>query len=174
MTGFVEAEALAVALADRPEPIVAIDGWDGAGKSTLAREVATRTGRKHIDLDDLLLRRQADAYVEHIDLKGLASAVASGGQLVLSGICLRQILEAAGITLPCVHVYVRELNYGLWGAQSESNGPDPEGQRFDARFPPSAVRVEIRNYHAAWRPHLRADFIYDRETSPDWARRLHP
>ena len=145
-------------LAVRNTPLIAIDGWHGAGKSWLARSVGFVTGRTWIDLDTLL-ERDRRAFVDHLDLATLATMLGEEGRFVLSGVCMREALSRIRHPIAC-HVYLKQMERRGWTEEDEANG---RGSPVDQHAPPGALELEVRAYHTKWMPHLLADYVLERK-----------
>lgn len=161
MTIFQDKRGLIRSLAAAQARLIAIDGWYGSGKSWLARATARSIGAKWLDLDQLLQKDQ-ETFADHIDLLALANAVALREPLVLSGICMRDVLARIGKT-GALHVYVKRMHLGYWTHEDEAEG---RGRELDELYPPSALEREVRSYHDRCRPHLTADYVYERNVNP--------
>jgi hypothetical protein len=162
---------------------IGIDGVDGAGKSRLAEELSEGLGFPILNVDDYLHRNQG-GYVDFIDYPALCAALSSMPALILSGICLRQLLANLGTDLDA-HIYIKRVRDGLWTDEDECifpdgvdvaidnlasntamisshldepsdySGPEPDDESLHVAF-------EVMRYHAAFSPHEVADLIYER------------
>jgi len=155
---FTSVEALASAIAaDLPKTaVVGIDGWTGVGKTTLAKALSGALGGSMFDLDSAL-NRDRGSYVPSLRLGEIAEALtAPVGFLAVSGICLREVLLKAGREAHA-HIYVKRMASWGWADEDELKGDALSGLGSDGG---SAVRREMRRYHASWRPHLKANFEF--------------
>jgi hypothetical protein len=157
---FTEVDELVEALGDRVDQptIVGIDGWTGVGKTTLAKSLAEAMGGRAYDLDSALNRDQR-AYTSALRLHEIADEVAlSTGLLLVSGVCLRQVLQDAERSAD-LHIYIKRMAAWGWAEEDEIAGIDfPE-------FPGASgeiLRQEMRLYHRKWQPELRADYEFHR------------
>lgn len=156
-----DSQVLIPALAASDASVVAIDGWPSSGKSCLGRAAAPLSGRRWLDLDDLLERQQA-GFVEDINLNALREAVCGGEPLILSGACMREVLARVGGP-KALHVYVKRMHLGYWTDEEEAEG---RAEDLEA-FPTDELEREVRAYHETWKPHLKAHYVYEREVNAD-------
>ena len=159
MTTFIDANDLATALHEQcsATAIIAIDGWTGCGKSTLAAFVANQIGALHFDLDSALCRDQG-SYVPSINLDSVKAALESvQSRAVVSGICSLQIFQAAGIPVEC-HIYIKRMATWGWADEDELQGCLPEFSGSSGE----ALRSELRKYHRLWLPHITAHHEFHR------------
>ncbi|MET4297063.1 hypothetical protein ABIB06_007650 [Bradyrhizobium sp. LB8.2] len=159
---------------------IGIDGMDGVGKSTLAREMAKRLGGGVISLDDHLVKKQ-NGYILHIRCSDLKAAIsASCSPILIEGVCLLAVARRCGFDVN-VLVHVRRLrnNSGIWHneelcmaekfagelkqrerefrkAFSTPKKPDDSGAEDDL-----GLIGEFIDYHAHWKPVQRADLVFD-------------
>jgi len=131
---------LASLIAALPDALVAIDGFQGAGKSALATEIAATLGMRCVHLDDFLLSGRA-GFVEFLKYPELSNALANRPVLV-EGVCLLEVLERLALR-PDMLVYVDS-------AIPEKNTARGRGQ----------VACEIMSYHKRFQPISVADVIY--------------
>lgn len=130
-------------LASSSQGLLAIDGFYGAGKSTLARGLVTQLGVPSIHLDDYLIRNRG-GFVDFLRYSELSIALRQRPVLV-EGVCMLGVLERLGI-MPDVLVYVQ----------------DPElERRKTGRDSPFAT--EVLEYHHNFNPVCVADIVYERQ-----------
>jgi hypothetical protein len=144
--------------------LIAVDGWHGSGKSYLARAASVCLDVPRFDLDSALKRAQ-DGFVDHLNFARIASVIATSPRLILSGICMREVLDRLGRPLVGMHIYVQRMHHGHWTHEGEATGSASEYERVDQACPPCALEIEVRAYHAKWRPHEQADVILKRPVS---------
>lgn len=153
-------EELIQALREPSKPVL-VDGWTGAGKTTLGRAMADEIGADFFDLDDYL-RKGQDYFFRSLSLDRLQKDIdraAGSSRIVVAGVCMRDVQQAVQIER-AVHVYVKRIASWGWADEDELN---PSFQKsFDQIAIPSELIREVRNYHTRHRPHLVADFIYNR------------
>lgn len=148
---------------------IGIDGIDGAGKSTLAREISEALGLPCISLDSFL-EKKMDGYVEHIDYPKLKAALEKLEGYVVEGVCLRQVLGRIQL-VPSASIYIKRMQHGIWSDESELNISKPvdtvlaEARTIASLFSSTPITSlglaeEIIRYHAEFRPHDHADVTY--------------
>lgn len=138
--------------------LIAIDGWTGVGKTTLAKSLAVELKGSAYDVD-IALTHDLKVYASAIRFNEVAEALAvSSKSLFVSGICLRAILAKLGLTATA-HVYLKRMASWGWADQDELAGqsaleiPGASGE---------VLREELRQYHCKWQPHLIADYEFHR------------
>ncbi len=93
------------------EAIIGVDGEPGAGKTTLARELAQHHGIHCIHLDDFLSSGRG-AYVDALRLGKISGALSKLDRpIIIEGICLLNVLQRLGVS-PHLHVFMRR-DHGL-------------------------------------------------------------
>lgn len=79
--------------------LVSIDGWDGAGKTTIGGALAERLAAEFVDLDTHL-DRDRNGYLEHLRVAELRAAIATGfegaGRAIVAGCMMDLALERIG------------------------------------------------------------------------------
>jgi len=164
--------------------VVGIDGIDGTGKSTLAASLTEELGCSHINLDDHIDKNQGK-YVNHIHYT-VVQEIINGAVLpiIIEGVCLLAITERLQLNLDTL-IYIKRISsYGSWRDEDDCEVTEDidefmnrkredlnkfvhaaayiEGKDIpnDTIFPELAE--EIIRYHYAYRPHKRADIVYNR------------
>ena len=134
---------------------IIIDGDQGAGKSSLANEMAEVLGANVISLDDFLPGNHA-VYWEQIQYESLHSKISSSGpKVIIEGVCILKIL--AQIHVPYdYHVFI-ELRNGFSGWEygyylSET-----------AKQPKSKLTQNIIRYYKEFKPFEICDLFLSRD-----------
>ncbi|MCE9657796.1 MAG: hypothetical protein K8R60_04505 [Burkholderiales bacterium] len=145
----------------RAPAVVAIDGFSGAGKTTLAQHLAEATSGRCVDLDDLVpdTPPTVPSYADLIDAADLRRRIAACGAAItfVSGVCLRDVLDAAGVAV-ALRIYVKRLSeVGLW-----HDGLNLEDVESGAAMPSHWLGACDLAYHSRQRPHERSDFVIER------------
>lgn len=149
--------------------VVGIDGFPGAGKSSLASAVGADLGLPAFRLDDFLDdedpigRRYMD--VLRWDLLRGAVRARHGRGLILEGVLLLDVAERLALSLDCL-IYVKRLLRG--GAWRDGVVYDPT----DPRSP--SLGLQIGAYHLERRPDLIAQVVYERVDRAATVRRASP
>jgi hypothetical protein len=142
--------------------IVAIDGFMGAGKSTLSFELAQLLNGFRVSLDSYVDRDlDVTDYVEKLRLahlsRDLDNLVMRFPCLVIEGIRVLDVLQRAGHS-PSTRVYVKRLSsLGIW-----HDGHHLENFEAGTDVPEGWLRRDELSYHSRRRPHLHAQIFYER------------
>lgn len=142
--------------------LIAIDGVDGAGKSTLAVKIAESLDcGAPLDVDSFLEQNQRK-YVEALRLDPLRQQLEQrdGQPTVLAGICMRQVLERLRLRADR-HIYVKRMVVWGWADEDEVEGNQIAEIEL-AMGEINELKREVKAYHSRYMPHLRADVIYER------------
>lgn len=148
---------------------IGIDGIDGAGKSTLAREISKALGLPCISLDSFV-EKDMKGYVEHIDYLKLKATLEKFEGYVVEGVCLRQVLRRIQLA-PAVNIYIKRVQHGVWSDEANLDISEPvdvvlaRERELASLFSISLVSnlglaEEVIRYHAEFRPHNHADVTY--------------
>lgn len=139
------------------EAVIGVDGWTGVGKTSLAKVLANATSGRTFDLD-AALNKDRNCYVAALRIDEVRRALATGGLLFVSGICLRQVLALVEVE-PDAHVYVKRMAVWGWADEDDLLAKIPEF----AGSSGEGLRQEMRRYHLKWKPHLRATYEFHRQ-----------
>lgn len=130
-----------------------IDGYSGSGKSTLGGKLAYLLGWRWVDLDSLLSDQPVDSgrFADHIDRGMLADAMGDTGlrrNVVVSGICLREVLALTGDVSDAFAIYVARVTQPtddgyIW---QDAIGPASDGRGL------GWLDQDISRYHQAADP----------------------
>lgn len=143
--------------------MITFDGCMLAGKTKLMREIASRLGVQGLDLDDFVERQQG-MFIEALRLQELTAAIeqarAKSGVILLSGICMLEVLERIG----------RESDLAVYvQANNQDNEPDDidligaeTGRRPELIEFFGELEDECFSYHARYRPRNGADVLFIR------------
>ena len=145
-------------VAHRGRPVL-IDGWMSAGKSTLARALATAVHGQMLDADEYLIRNQ-NAFIAALDTIALQEAFFNAERPILAGVCMRQIHALLG-SPQASHVYVKRMASWGWADEDDAILELSDYSNECQAHTPSLV-LEVRAYHELWHPHEIADFTYER------------
>lgn len=164
--------------------LITIDGLDGAGKSTLMKNLAASIGYDGIDLDCFLIGDQ-NAYLDHIKYDELSDKVASESRKIVSGCiidwALKRIGKHADFRIYVVRVSQMrnqpeqewwdeaDLLFNASSWEEEIEREEQQLSRFlefaelDSGEPVESsvggLRKELIRYHVDARPHEAADML---------------
>ncbi len=141
--------------------LIAIDGYPGVGKSTVAHELATRLRVQCVHLDDFLLRNRG-AFLKYLRYEQLSSALHQR-PLVVEGVCLLAVLDRLEV-IPDVVVYVQALDST---SQQSKNAAIASGDiARGSSGQGDGLSQEVAEYHRHFRPVEKADIIYISAAAP--------
>lgn len=166
-----------IATTDGNRLIIGLDGLDGAGKTTLGRELASRLKADLVSVDDYIVQNTGK-YLNAIRQVDLSNALLSAASrvVIVEGICLREV--AALCDLPIgMYVYVRRMEAdGGWLAEAQCR-PTEAAEILKRRelndrnlisralggesVTDLGVHGELIDYHCKYRPFENADFVVD-------------
>jgi hypothetical protein len=135
------------------------EGFDGVGKSGLAKLVAPRIGAAHIEGDKFAFKPEAPTpypgCLRQAELDAaITAAVALGKPVALDAVCLDEVLPSSRWGRGFV-VYVKRLSF---------NNQDPmwhHGFEIEGEAPKDEPHRGIVLYHQKSKPHERADLIIE-------------
>lgn len=159
--------------------VIGIDGADGAGKTTIAKQIAVAINASHIELDNFLDKHKG-RFIEHIRYNYLKRHLQNAKKLektiVIEGVCLLKVLKKLGKNLDYL-IYVKRMGpYGLWYddyyCESEVDLekvfeglsqiiPQPKRGEGDKE---NHLIFEIARYHHCYKPLEKADFVLERHS----------
>jgi hypothetical protein len=155
------------ALASVPNGLIAVDGFQGSGKTTLAGELGKLIGREVLSADDFLHRDQGSFYA-HLDLAKLSDTLDERHPCIFEGICCLQVLRGIN-RRPASLVYVKRMAVWGWADEDELTRCNCEGLLMEVATVttglPSNLWDEVAAYHARFRPHECADIVYERSAA---------
>ncbi|WP_342235245.1 hypothetical protein [Inquilinus sp. OTU3971] len=148
-----------------PNPLVAIDGVDGAGKTTLATKLSATLGWPAVDLDDHI-GPKGRSYVDQIIFDDLAEAIRPR-PVIFSGIHMLEVLDRVGAR-PDFLVYVVRLSQAGIPADLDLIERDlrpelTEGQDTPPKLggvTPGKLMRSLWTYLPRWRPVTAADVVF--------------
>lgn len=158
-------ESLRRLLADSRKGLIAIDGYHGTGKSTVAREVATRLRLPCVHLDDFLIRNQG-AFLECLRYDQLSLALRQR-PVIVEGLCMLAVLQKLAITAD-VFIYIRA---------AESPAAQIQGTAIlSVRRKPMGTPLsrEVAEYHRLFEPAQKADIVYVNAAISEGGRPMDP
>lgn len=120
--------------------VIAVDGYHGSGKTTLALALSDRIGLPVVHLDDFL-ERDRGHFVAALRY-GELEPVVRDRRVIVEGVCVLTVLERMGV-LPDAMIYV------------DDSPPPPTSPR--GRGP---LAAEVAAYHTRVRPREMATLIY--------------
>ncbi|MCC6491338.1 MAG: hypothetical protein IT364_27860 [Candidatus Hydrogenedentes bacterium] len=157
---------LARAASDRPFRYIGVDGYDGAGKTRLARMIANRIGATVVSLDEYVEEGRG-GYVPYLRIADIKATMDGETRpVVLEGVCLLAAAERIGIGIDAL-VYVKRMSTsGMWTDESECSPWEPveayiQQMKKNIRFF-AELDEEIVRYHATYKPMDRAQYVLER------------
>jgi uridine kinase len=164
--------------------LIAIDGKDGAGKSALAEKLLIFIDYLHINLDDLLDKNRG-CFIDFIKYDQLERIVDQTKKpVIVEGICVLAVLKRINRE-PSLLIYVKRISpNGIWIDEKECDTESPteiieqkekdlskfaraEAEIENRIYDPDSCKIseltkEIIQYHHKYKPHKRADIVYQR------------
>lgn len=142
-------DKLSDVLAATPHFVIAVDGAHGAGKTFVGEALAARLRKNLIDVDDFVVPPPS-VFVESIDYRALAAAIASQSPALLASVCMRDVLANLD-DVAVLHVYVKRMRGLAW--------------TYDDRVDHDPLDREVREYHSRQEPVDRADVVFEWDES---------
>jgi hypothetical protein len=156
---------LAGLVSEVPDPLVAIDGVDGAGKTTLAGKLSATLGWPTVDLDDHI-GPKGRSYVDQVLFDDLAKAIRPR-PVIFAGIHMLEVLDKVGAH-PDFLIYVVRMSGGGQPSHLEliyrdiapemSEGQDIPMRLYGVTVTP--LRRRLFPYMDQWRPVTKADIVF--------------
>jgi len=179
------AHYIAGSVSARTAEIIAIDGMNGSGKTTVAQELSRRLSFPHVNLDDFLVRNEG-AFLPNVKYGELAAHIqglqARNTPAIVEGVCLLDVLARLNLKAEPL-IYVKRIGAsGTWHDQdiceiateqelNEWVEQDTENARTMLRqkgknaevsdsILPGDLRREIAAYHYRQKPIHKAHYVY--------------
>lgn len=129
--------------------LISIDGDQGAGKTTLAKEIGSQFGGVVVDVDEYLLRN-GSPYLEQVRWAELTQVLQRNkdDNLIISGVLLEYVMGRMQI-IPTYRIFMRHCMNGSWDYLHWVNHTDG--------LPHSRLSREIVSYYRSIKPWMRAD-----------------
>lgn len=152
--------------------VIAIDGFQASGKTTLARALAEQLNLPLISADDYLLKNQG-AFFEYLQLEKVSAALRIHERCIFEGVCCLKILQAVDADANLL-VYVKRMAIWGWADESElesfasvSSATTDSSPLIAEMHDPVQINIhnlwkEVAMYHGQYRPHEVANFVYER------------
>jgi hypothetical protein len=119
--------------------LIAVDGYQGAGKTTVARFLALNLSCDCVHLDEFLM--PGEGFCNSLNYPKLGVAT-SRRPLLIEGVCLSAVMTKLGLS-PDLTVYV-------YSPEPKCDRPRGKGR----------LAHEVRAYHQVYDPQSRADIVY--------------
>lgn len=168
--------------------LIAIDGVDGSGKSSLSKNISEELGYCHINLDEYLENNRGN-FVKYIKYEVLENKIQSIKKaIIIEGVCVLAVLKNLGMR-PDYLIYIKRISeFDFWkddhlcdvkvdiDAFIENENlelqkfsevmSNIEGEEFNpenSKIP--KLREEIIRYHYEFKPHKHANLVYNKLTA---------
>lgn len=173
------------AMETRGARVLAIDGIDGSGKTTLSEALAPKFGCAVLHLDNFVEKKMG-GFLDYIDYKKLSAEIQTANGdfdcVVIEGVCVLEVLDQIQVK-PDLHIYIKEMTMGFgWHKKSHIYGDaesseekialeeernrlwsEMETTRETATHDDHAIsglRQDIIKYHWRFRPDEKADIVF--------------
>ena len=168
-------EAVASAISFDTTRVIAIDGFQGSGKTTLARALSEQWNIPVVSADNYLIRNQG-AFFNSLRIEWLSAALGAHERYIFEGVCCLQVLQAIGVNAN-VLVYVKRMAAWGWADEDELASFASAPSSTAEETPPLAeirdplqitlrdLWEEVAQYHWQYRPHEVADLSYERSAA---------
>ena len=152
--------------------VIAIDGFQASGKTTLASTLAEKLNMPLISADDYLLKNQG-AFFEYLQLEKVSAALRRHERCIFEGVCCLKILQAVDTDANLL-IYVKRMAIWGWADESElesfgsvSNSTTESSPLITEMQDPLQINIhnlwkEVVLYHSQYRPHEVANLVYER------------
>lgn len=147
------------------DPLVAIDGVDGSGKTTLAKRLSATSGWNRVDLDDHL-EGDRRPFVEQIRFDALEKAI-EPRPIIVSGIHMLEVLNRVGVRPDFLIYVIRMSDTGIPAdldlIERDTNPELSVGQPMPpvlGGIVPGKVTCGLWAYMPRWRPVTAADVVF--------------
>lgn len=130
--------------------IISIDGDQGAGKTSLAKEIGTSFAGAVVDVDDYLLGN-GGPYLEQVQWELIIQDLQrnkDNKNLVISGVLLEYVIERVQI-IPAYRIFMRHVRNGEWVYSAYV--------RLGGKLPHATLSREVTLYYRDIKPWRRAN-----------------
>ena len=168
--------------------LIAIDGVDGSGKSSLSKNISEELGYFHINLDEYLEKNRGN-FVKYIKYEVLENKIQSIKKpIIIEGVCVLAVLKNLGMR-PDYLIYIKRMSeFESWKdehlcdvkvdinafienenlelkkfSEAMSNIEGEEFNPENSNIP--KLREEIIRYHYEFKPHKNANLVYKKLTA---------
>ena len=164
--------------------VIAIDGKDGVGKSTLAKKIAINLNGSYLELDQFIEKNKGH-YVSAIKKDDLLNEIRNNSNkkpVLIEGICAQEVLKSLNMKAD-VLIYVKQIDeFGDWFDEylfESLQSPEEVFQKDEEHFKQfrklmpriagsgeideykEAIFHEIVRYHYKYKPHNTANHIFN-------------
>ncbi|MEI8573729.1 hypothetical protein J0667_17445 [Methylomonas sp. WH-1] len=166
-------DEVASAISPKGLQVIAIDGFQASGKTTLARSLAAHWNLNIISADDFLHRNQG-GFFANLKLKELSDHLRKANTpYIFEGLCALQILDAVKVQ-PDLMIYVKRMTDHGWadGMALDTYMPSSDDcvlptQNFVEPLDLMKVILrtlweEVAHYHKSYQPHKNASIFFER------------